>query len=505
MTPYDLEQIIQQGEGLTIEFKQARNGLPRDLFETVCAFLNRKGGHLVLGVQDNGTVIGVEPEQVEQLKKDFTTLSNNPNKLNPPFLLEFTEIHLQDRTLLYVYVPESSQAHRCDNVVYDRRHEGDFRVIDNANISSIYGRKSSFYSESRIYPHLGLSEFQPGILDRVRQLIRSRASSHPWLSLSNLELIRSAGLYRKDYQTGAEGCTLAAALLLGREDVIHSILPHYRIDALVRQEDVDRYDDRLDIRTNLIEAFDMLMLFVTKHLPERFFLQGDQRINLRDIIFREIVANLVVHREYTNATPARFVIFGDRVETDNANKPSGYGPINPDNCSPFPKNPSIAKFFVQLGQVEELGSGIRNVTRLLKYYCPNRAAQFIEEDVFRAIVPFSRIKEVRLPDIIESLPPKKEPVSDKLIKDSKAIQDLIARMEREIKKVRVKEVIQQRLLEELTLFATDRVFSATELSMELNVHSRTIRRDFSILLNANFIQPADSFGFYRISDTWSTS
>jgi ATP-dependent DNA helicase RecG len=47
-TPDLVERLLSQPESLNLEFKQARNGLPGDVFESVCAFLNRQGGHLVL-------------------------------------------------------------------------------------------------------------------------------------------------------------------------------------------------------------------------------------------------------------------------------------------------------------------------------------------------------------------------------------------------------------------------------------------------------------------------
>lgn len=59
------------------------------------------------------------------------------------------------------------------------------------------------------------------------------------------------------------------------------------------------------------------MDFVNRHLPDKFYLQSDQRISLRATIFREIAANLIIHREYINAAPATFVIYADRVETEN--------------------------------------------------------------------------------------------------------------------------------------------------------------------------------------------
>ncbi len=204
------------------------------------------------------------------------------------------------------------------------------------------------------------------------------------------EMREIAGLWKRDFQTGQEGYTLAAALLFGKDDVIQQIIPHYKIDAMVRVENVERYDDREYIQTNLIEAYDILMGFVAKHLSDQFYMEGDQRMSLRTKIFREVVANLIVHREYTNAYPCKFTIFSDRVETENANNPRGQGKIDPTNFSPFPKNPTIAKFFLQLGRVEELGSGVLNVSHYVKEYSGGEAS-FIEGDIFRTIIPITKI------------------------------------------------------------------------------------------------------------------
>ena len=51
-----IKNILRIGEGLIIEFKKAFKELPRNLFETVCAFLNRQGGTILLGVLDEGNV-----------------------------------------------------------------------------------------------------------------------------------------------------------------------------------------------------------------------------------------------------------------------------------------------------------------------------------------------------------------------------------------------------------------------------------------------------------------
>ena len=44
--------LIQRGENITFEFKECKQGINRSVYETVCSFLNRHGGTLLLGVND---------------------------------------------------------------------------------------------------------------------------------------------------------------------------------------------------------------------------------------------------------------------------------------------------------------------------------------------------------------------------------------------------------------------------------------------------------------------
>lgn len=89
-----------------------------------------------------------------------------------------------------------------------------------------------------------------------------------------------------DCETGQSGFNLAAVLIFGKDEVIHSILPYFRVDALFKIHNVDRYDDRDNIRTNLLECLERLMLFISKHLPDPFYLENNQRISIRDVIAR---------------------------------------------------------------------------------------------------------------------------------------------------------------------------------------------------------------------------
>jgi ATP-dependent DNA helicase RecG len=143
------------------------------------------------------------------------------------------------------------------------------------------------------------------------------------------------------------------------------------------------------------------MQFVSKHLNDKFYLEGTQRISIRDKIFREAITNLLIHREFSNPLPAKMIIEKDRVYIENGNKPHGNGIIDPEDFSPYPKNPKIAKFFKEIGWVDELGSGVRNMFKYNKIYS-GADPEFIEGDVFKTIIPLVEQTSEQVGDIFNS-------------------------------------------------------------------------------------------------------
>ena len=99
----NIDNILQKGESISVEFKRAKNKLPENLFDTVCTFLNRNGGTVLLGVSDNGTVKGIDAGAVLQMKKDIAVLSNNPQKLFLAFLFDVQEVKFEGKWLIYLY------------------------------------------------------------------------------------------------------------------------------------------------------------------------------------------------------------------------------------------------------------------------------------------------------------------------------------------------------------------------------------------------------------------
>lgn len=219
------------------------------------------------------------------------------------------EFEIDGKIILYVYVLCSSQVHTCNKITYDRIEDADINISNNTNrMAELYLRKQAEFTEKKLFPYMSIDELDMSLMNRVRNLVKSKGPNHPWIQMDDMGIFRSAGLYERDFVSGNEGFNLAAALLFGKDDTIKSCLPAYKTDAIFRIEKIDRYDDRDDVRTNLIDSFDRLTDFICRHIDDKFVLEGTQRISIKSIIAREIVSNILMHREYMDPFPAKIVI-----------------------------------------------------------------------------------------------------------------------------------------------------------------------------------------------------
>ncbi len=329
VTVDELRELIHSGEKTDVEFKKSENGLNKDIYESVCSFNNRNGGHLILGIADTTKeIVGVNPQKVDKILKDFTTSVNNANKINPSMYLVPEVYEMDGKKIIYIWVPEGMQVRRLNGRILDRTYEE--------------------------------------------------------------EILRSSGLILTDPDTGREGITLAAILLFGKDSTIMSVLPQYKTDAIYRVKNMDRYDDREVIITNLIDSYRRLMDFGKKHLNDTFVLDGDQSVSARDKILREVISNILAHRDYANAYTAQFVIEKERVFTKNSNLPHGHGELQLNKFEPFPKNPPISKVFREIGYADELGSGMRNTYKYTKLYS-GESPVFVEGEVFEILIPMGHV------------------------------------------------------------------------------------------------------------------
>jgi ATP-dependent DNA helicase RecG len=73
---------------------------------------------------------------------------------------------------------------------------------------------------------------------------------------------------------------------------------------------------------------------------------------------------------------------------ENWNRALRHGHIDPKNFEPYPKNPILARFFVNIGNADTLGSGVRNLVKYTKIYSGGEP-ELIEGNIFKTIIPLA--------------------------------------------------------------------------------------------------------------------
>ncbi|MBN1906099.1 MAG: hypothetical protein JW927_13490 [Deltaproteobacteria bacterium] len=99
------------------------------------------------------------------------------------------------------------------------------------------------------------------------------ASTNPSIPggiMQDIDLIKSVQLYQPQPETGKMGITLAGVMLLGTDDLILKVCPPHRTDLILRKVNIDRYDDRDLVITNLIDSYDRILDFIKKRLADPF-------------------------------------------------------------------------------------------------------------------------------------------------------------------------------------------------------------------------------------------
>lgn len=134
------------------------------------------------------------------------------------------------------------------------------------------------------------------------------------------------------------------------------------------------------------------MEFIAKHTDDKFFLENDVRISVRNRIAREICSNILIHRDFTSAFPAKLIIEKDKIKTENWSKSKFNGKFDIKEFNPYPKNPLLASFFHNIGRADTLGSGMRNLYKYSKIYS-GREPELIEGDIFKIIVGLNYVEE----------------------------------------------------------------------------------------------------------------
>ncbi len=404
-----IEYLINRGNSEKNQIFKTKSKLPTDFFITICAFLNNEGGEIIIVESLEKVIIGLSDDDLNFLNEKITVGLENHINISPKIRLTIKFLNFNNQNILYIKIPTGQVVYTCrgGKSIYERRGASNYLLTNITDQLRIQEKKQVYYPDIKIIKYLNETHFNLDIYKKALNLIAQTKASHPWLKMDFEQVMKSSGLWRVDLYTRESGYTIAAALLFGKDEVITTILPSFRVDALREKEGYEGYYDRDTFTTNLIDTYFRLMSFVSKHLPDIFIIKDSVRIGIRDQIYREVFINFLIHQDYSVGLPSKFAITqSDGTFTANGNKIVFNKNIDPDNYQPFPKNPLIGKFLREMGLAEELGFGLKKITSLVSTFSDDKP-QFHDGQVFFTSIPAPTkkiFKQVESQQIISQIP-----------------------------------------------------------------------------------------------------
>lgn len=367
MTKNELELILKEGEGLTVEFKeQYASRINKD----IVAFSNTKGGILLLGVSDDGKIVG--EKLANKLKAQINDLARN---CEPAISIKKVS---QIGKVISIEIEEGNEKPYSCSEGYFRRMDAVTQKMNQKEVSLIFREANNLSFESLHCRDMSLNDIS---LKKVRFFLKESETSFK-VTKSNLRsFLASLGLYQN------KKINNAGALMLAQN--IKKFIPYSEIILLAfKGKDKRNIYDRKDVRDDLFTQLNESIAFLKKHLNIRSEIKEFDRRDIYEMpldALREALVNAIVHRDYSMLGTSIYVeIYDDRVVIVNpGGLPSGITKSNFGKES-IRRNLIIADLFHRMGKVERIGSGIRKMRDLMKN-ADLKEPVFESENFFRAI------------------------------------------------------------------------------------------------------------------------
>ncbi len=380
-----VSQIIKDRETAEIEFKSAKGGFPKSFWETYSAFANTHGGTIVLGVKEKDgifTLNNLTDDDIDKLQKDFWSGVHNKNTINACILknddVEVGEI--EGHKVILFHIPQAQRDQRpihCTqdafNGTFRRNYEGDY-LCGNAEVRRMFADADiTRPADGRILKNYSWDDIDMSSFEQYRRLFATAKPSHPWHTLSNDELMRKLGGYRKDRETGEEGFTLAGILMFGKYDSIKDqtcapkFFPDYK--EIPADTSSTRWIDRIypdgSWEANLFQFYRRVLPKLQQVIPTPFRLEGNQRKDETPAheSLREAFANLCVHADYSEESSLLVYRYPHRIVFSNPgvmliSKQQFY-----QGGESVCRNTSLQQMFMMIGSAEKAGSGVDKILK----------------------------------------------------------------------------------------------------------------------------------------------
>lgn len=347
-------------ENKYLEFKST---VTNTFLKTVSAYSNFGDGEILFGVNDDGTICGIE--NADQVCLDIENRINDSISPKPDFELEIdgTEkiIRLSVREGEYKpYLYKGKAYRRSDSATIE---------VDQAELKNLVLEGSN----------LSFEEIDSGENELIFEELTSKLKEKLELSVVSEDVLRTLGFFTKNRKYNN-----AAALLSDKNSF-------YGIDIARFGSSINEIMDR-----EIISGVSILKQYDTAiHMIKRYYqyeeISGIERKTVQLVpenAYREAIANALIHRDWSINAHIRIAMFPDRIEIKSPGSlPKGLTVQEYENgeisCL---RNPILGNVFFRLKYIEMFGTG---VTRIKHAYNEARIKPkfAITDNVISVILP----------------------------------------------------------------------------------------------------------------------
>ena len=346
----DIFDKIKNGESKILEFKEI---LPSNssIAKTVIAFSNTAGGKLIIGIDDNREIIGIE-EDIFDLQDKISSIIYD--SCYPNIIPEIYTKNINGKIILVIKIykgnllPYYIKSEGKNNGVYIRIGATNRKAsFENIQELERQGRNICFDEEINYNYELKDIDLEP--LNERFEKIKKELTNDKLLSL---KLIKE--------ENGKVYATNGLLILLGILE--NSISKCSKFKGI----NMNTFLDKKEYEGDLFNQLENIEAFIKNHINLKGEIKGLQRVDtyeIPEVAIREAVVNALVHRDYSNlGRDVKIGIYDDRLEIVS---PGGL-PNTLTNEDIFTgkseiRNRVVARIFKELSYIEQWGSGINRI------------------------------------------------------------------------------------------------------------------------------------------------
>jgi ATP-dependent DNA helicase RecG len=357
MEAIELIELIGRGEDSHSQFKQNVTS-PESVAGDLVAFSNSHGGQIIIGVNDQGTVLGLSKDDIRRVNQ---LISNTATNLVRPSVNPTTEnVSVGGLLVMVVRVQEGISKPYADNngVFWVKSGADKRRVTSREEVQRMLQSADLIHAdelpiEGTTTGDIDLEHFS-GFFEKLYGESLDKALERDGISLGRL--LNNLGLARETK------LNLAGLMIFGRQPQRHRPAFVVKAVAFVGNDPAgSRYRDSQDIEGCLRDLHKETMSFLTRNLRR---LQGDKGINTEGDMevplaaLEELVVNMLLHRDYFISAPWRVMLFDNRIELISPGAlPNNLTVENIRSGVSVIRNPLIASFATKGGELPYRGIG----------------------------------------------------------------------------------------------------------------------------------------------------